>query len=31
MAANLDELIPSLVRWGYHNGLAALEQLAMGQ
>jgi len=31
MPANIDELIPSLVRWGSHNGLAALEQLAMGQ
>ena len=31
MPANIDELIPSLVRWGSHNGIAALEQLAMGQ
>ena len=31
MAVNLDELIPSLVRWGSHNGISALEQLAMGQ
>lgn len=31
MPANIDELIPSLVRWGSHNGIHALEQMAMGQ
>lgn len=31
MSANKEELIPSLVRWGNRQGIAALETLAMGQ
>lgn len=31
MPANIEELIPSLIRWGKAKGIRALETMAMGQ